>query len=109
MSVRVVITSPLEDELVAAIRAVDEQLDVVYERDLLAPTRFASDHPPPTLGAPGARERWDELLDGAEVLFDFGPLELATSLATRPRLRWIQGTSAGVGGLVERVGLRDSR
>jgi phosphoglycerate dehydrogenase-like enzyme len=108
VSVRVVITSPLEDELVDVIRSADEHLDVVHERQLLAPIRYASDHPLPTLDAPGSRERWEQLLDEAEVLFDFGPLELATSLAARPRLRWIQGTSAGVGGLVDRMGLRTS-
>ena len=108
MSVRVVITSPLEDELVDAIRATDERLEVVHERELLAPTRYASDHPLPTLDADGSRERWEELLDEAEILFDFGPLELAPSLAGRPSLRWIQGTSAGVGGLVDRIGLRES-
>ena len=40
------------------------------------------------------------------MLFDFGPLELAPTLASRPSLRWIQATSAGVGRLVERIGLR---
>ena len=108
MSVRLVITSPLEEELVDLIRATDERLDVVNDGELLAPTRYASDHPLPTLEAAGSRERWEQLLDEAEILFDFGPLELAPSLAARPRLRWIQGTSAGVGGLVERIGLRDS-
>jgi phosphoglycerate dehydrogenase-like enzyme len=108
VSVRVVITSPLEAELVQAIRSTDGRLDVVHERDLLVPIRYPSDHPLPTLDAPGSRERWERLLDEAEVLFDFGPLELAPSLAARPRLRWIQGTSAGVGGLVDRIGLRGS-
>jgi len=42
------------------------------------------------------------------VLFDFGPIELAPTLAARPRLRWIQATSAGVGKLAERVGLTES-
>ncbi len=107
-SVRLVITSPLQDELVAAIRATDGRLDVVHEPDLLAPTRYASDHPLPTLDGRGARERWNALLDEAEVLFDFGPLELAPTLAARPRLRWIQATSAGVGKLAERVGLTES-
>jgi glyoxylate/hydroxypyruvate reductase len=106
--VRLVITSPLPDELVAAIRATDGRLDVVHEHDLLAPTRYASDHPLPVLDERGARERWNALLDEAEVLFDFGPLELAPTLATRPRLRWIQATSAGVGKLAERVGLTES-
>jgi glyoxylate/hydroxypyruvate reductase A len=106
--VRLVITSPLEDDLVDAIRATDDRLDVVYEAELLAPIRYASDHPLPSLEAPGARERWDALLDEAEVLFDFGPLELAPTLASRPRLRWIQATSAGVGRLAQRVGLTSS-
>jgi phosphoglycerate dehydrogenase-like enzyme len=106
--VRLVITSPLEDALVDAIRATDDRLEVAYEAELLAPIRYASDHPLPSLDAPGARERWDALLDEAEVLFDFGPLELAPTLASRPRLRWIQATSAGVGQLARRVGLTSS-
>jgi phosphoglycerate dehydrogenase-like enzyme len=106
--VRLVITSPISDELVARIRATDERLDVVHEPDLLAPARYASDHSLPTLDDPGTRERWNTLLDEAEVLFDFGPLELAPTLAARPRLRWIQGTSAGVGMLAERIGLTKS-
>lgn len=106
--VRLVITSPLPDELVAAIRATDERLDVVHEPGLLAPARYACDHPLPSLDGAGARERWNALLDEAEVLFDFGPPELAPTLAARPRLRWIQATSAGVGKLAERVGLTES-
>jgi phosphoglycerate dehydrogenase-like enzyme len=108
VSVRLVITSPLSDEHVAAIRATDDRLDVVHEPELLAPTRFASDHPLPSLDGAGVRERWEALLDEAEVLFDFGPLELAPTLASRPNLRWIQATSAGVGKLAERVGLTES-
>jgi phosphoglycerate dehydrogenase-like enzyme len=108
MSIRVVITTPLEDDIIAALGAVDSRLDVIYERDLLAPVRYPSDHPFPPIDGDGARERWDALLDSAEVLFDFGPLELARQLRERPRLRWIQATSAGVGRLVERIGLLDS-
>jgi glyoxylate/hydroxypyruvate reductase A len=107
-NVRVVITSPLEHELVAAIRATDERLDVVFEPELLAEAPYASAHPLPTLDEDGARERWEALLDETEILFDFGPLELAPTLASRPRLRWIQATSAGVGGLAARVGLTSS-
>jgi phosphoglycerate dehydrogenase-like enzyme len=107
-NVRVVITSPLEHELVAGIRATDDRLDVVFEPELLAEAPYASAHPLPALDEDGARERWEALLDEAEVLFDFGPLELAPTLASRPRLRWIQATSAGVGGLAARVGLTSS-
>jgi glyoxylate/hydroxypyruvate reductase len=100
---RLVVTSPLEPELVEQIRRVDERVAVTYPEELLAAPRYPSDHP----FAP-ADERWEPLLDEAEILFDFGPIELAPTLGSRERLRWIQGTSAGVGRLVERVGLLDS-
>jgi phosphoglycerate dehydrogenase-like enzyme len=103
---RVVFTSPLEPELVERVRGLD--VEVVYPEELIAPARYPSDHPMPTLDGPDARERWEALLDEAEILWDFGPLELAPSLASRPRLRWIQGTSAGIGRLAERVGLLES-
>ena len=106
--VRLVITSPISDELVARIRATDGRVDVVHEPDLIVPARYASAHPLPSVDEPGARERWNALLEEAEVLFDFGPLELAPTLAARPHLRWIQATSAGVGKLAERVGLTKS-
>ena len=98
-----VVTSPLEDDLVDRIRKVDDRVAVTYPEELLAAPRYPSDHP----FAP-VDDRWQPLLDEAEILFDFGPLEFAPTLASRPRLRWIQGTSAGVGRLVERVGLVES-
>jgi glyoxylate/hydroxypyruvate reductase A len=101
---RLVVTSPLEPDLVDRIRRVDERVAVTYPQELLAAPRYPSDHP---FAPPDAR--WEPLLDEAEILFDFGPLELAPTLAARERLRWIQGTSAGVGRLVERVGLIDSK
>ena len=103
MSHRLVVTTPLEHELVGRIRAVDASLDVAYPDELLAAPRYASDHP-----FPAPDPRWEELLGTAEILFDFGPLELAPTLASRPQLRWIQGTSAGVGRFVERIGLLES-
>jgi phosphoglycerate dehydrogenase-like enzyme len=106
--VRVVVTSPLEENLIDRVRDVDARLDVSVPSDLLARPSYPSDHPLPALDGGGVRERWETLLDEAEVLFDFGPLELAPTLAQRPHLRWIQATSAGVGRLVERVGLLES-
>jgi glyoxylate/hydroxypyruvate reductase A len=103
VSVRVVVTSPLEDDLLDRIRAADERIDLVVPHELIAAPEFPSAHP-----FPANDDRWQPLLDSAEVLFDFGPIELAPKLASRPQLRWIQATSAGVGRLAERVGLLDS-
>jgi glyoxylate/hydroxypyruvate reductase A len=107
--VRVVITSPLEPTHVDAIARTDPRLDVVYEHDLIAAPRYASDHPLPEITADGARDRWAAMLATAEVMFDFGPLALADKLASWPRLRWIQASSAGVGQLARTLGLTERR
>ena len=103
-----VFTSPLEPDLVEQVRRAAGDFAVVYPADLLAEPRYPSAHPLPSLDPDGAEERWEELLDRAEILFDFGPLPLAPKLPSRPRLRWIQATSAGVGRYVERAGLLGS-
>jgi glyoxylate/hydroxypyruvate reductase A len=107
--VHVVITSPLSADNIAAIAAVDPRLDVVYEEDLIPAPEYPSAHPLPRLDGPDAERRWIELLQSAEILFDFGPLEIAERLPSWPRLRWIQATSAGVGQLARRVGLTERR
>ena len=45
--VRVVITSPLSPENIAAIAAADPRLDVVYEQDLIPAAEYPSAHPCP--------------------------------------------------------------
>ncbi|HET7172535.1 MAG TPA: D-2-hydroxyacid dehydrogenase [Gaiellales bacterium] len=108
-AVRVVITSPLSGENVAAIAAADPRLDVVYPDELIPAPAYPSAHPLPTLDVPDAEQRWVELLESAEILFDFGPLAMADRLPAWPRLRWIQATSAGVGQLAKRAGLTQRR
>jgi len=107
-SVRVVITSPLDDSLIQAIAATDPRLDVVYERDLVPVPRYPADHTLPSIASPRARARWERLLEEADVLFDFGPRDLTERLPSWPRLRWIQATSAGVGQFAVRTGLTRS-
>lgn len=107
--VRVVITSPLSAGNVAAIAAADPRLDVVYEQDLIPAPEYPSAHPLPEIADARSEQRWVELLESAEILFDFGPLALLDRLPEWPRLRWIQATSAGVGQLARRVGLTERR
>jgi len=87
--VRIVITSPLSAENVAAIAAADPRLDVVYPADLIPAPEYPSAHPLPEVPDAEAERRWAELLESAEILFDFGPLAMAHRLPTWPRLRWI--------------------
>ncbi len=108
-NVRIVITTALENHLVEAIARTDPRLDVVYEAALIPAPRYPADHTLPVAETPEQRARWQELLQGAEVLFDFGPRNMAEQLGTWPNLRWIQATSAGVGQFAARVGLTQSR
>jgi glyoxylate/hydroxypyruvate reductase len=106
MSCEVVIASYLEPELVERIAAAEPRAHVTYEPHLLPAPRFPSDHvgTPPELGA-DELERWRELTAAAEVLFDFDWHEPSTLPERCPRLRWIQATSAGIGGTMSRTGL----
>lgn len=110
MSVRVLIASPLEPELVARIAAVDERLDVVYRPDLLGTTRYIGDHTPPVARTEAQEAEWSALLASAEVLFDVDRPNVRTGLIERaPRLRWIQASSSGVGEWIRRLGLHETQ
>ena len=105
-TVTVLIATPLEAEHAARIAAADERVTVIYEPGLLPVPRFTADHG----GAPrdltaAELAKWAELRSRADVSFDFdwqAPWEMA---ANCPRLRWVQGTSAGLGGFLQRTGL----
>ena len=108
----IVITSPLEAEHVARIRAVaGAATEVVHDAELLPATRFSADHK----GVDGFRRteaqeaRWRQNLARATILWDFptGAPDVA-GLALAPHVRWVQTTSSGVGQQVKGFGLVDS-
>jgi phosphoglycerate dehydrogenase-like enzyme len=106
----ILIASPLEPEPVERIAAAAPgRIAVVYEPELLPVPRYVADHQgrPRTLSA-AQRERWLSHLRAADILFDFDWLAPERLLEHAPRLRWVQGTSAGIGGLLRRTGLIDS-
>jgi len=108
--VPVVIATPLEAELVARLRAVDERLDVRFEPDLLPPTRFPSDHRgvPGFERSPADQERFRRLVEGAEILYGIPgdvPEGLGWAVRTAPGLRFLQATAAGAGEQVRAAGL----
>ena len=107
------IASPLEPEQVERIRAVDpERLEVVYDPDVLPSKRYEADHTGPAdfRRTPEQQARWRAHLGRADILWDFPPRNPDGSggLAYAPNVRWIQGTSSGVGRTVEALGLLDS-
>ena len=107
---KVAIAVPLEPHLVEAIRAVDPQITVLYEPDLLPPERFPADHSgdPNFRRSPDGEERYWKLVNSADVLYGF-PNESAAGfarvVAENPRLRWVHAMAAGAGGAVKASGV----
>jgi phosphoglycerate dehydrogenase-like enzyme len=109
-ALRVLIATPLEPQFAAQIGAVDPRVRVLYEPDLLPQPRYRADHSgvPRPLSAADV-DRWARLREQAEVSFDFDWQDPAQMPRNCPQLRWVQGTSAGIGGLLNRTGLADSK
>src|SRR5690349_10539996 len=105
-TVHVLIATPLEAEHVARIEAADPRVRVLYEPDLLPVPRYPADHggTPRELSAAELR-RWSALRKKADISFDFDWQDPAGVARNCPRLKWVQGTSAGIGGFLERTGL----
>jgi phosphoglycerate dehydrogenase-like enzyme len=58
--------------------------------------------------SPDDEQRWRRHLAEAEVLFDFDYTNAATLGTLIPRVRWVQGTSTGIGQFLRRTGLIDT-
>ena len=105
MTETILVTSYLEPELVDRIRGAWDG-DVLYDAELVPRPRYVADHggTKPVLDAAG-EERWRGLLERAEICFDFDWWQPDRLRENCPKLRWIQATSAGIGGYVQRLGL----
>lgn len=110
MTITAVICSPLSAEVADRIqREAPDGVAVVYRPDLVPPPRYTCDHvgDPSFRRTPEQEAEWRGILRDAEITWDFpesgddGPTTLT------PGLKWIQGTSAGVGARVRRLGLHD--
>jgi phosphoglycerate dehydrogenase-like enzyme len=106
----VMLTSPLESEHVERIAsAFPDRAEVICRPDLMPEPRYVADHGDPAWRRNPTQEReWHGLLRQAEVLLDFPQHETRPLLEVAPKLRWVQTTSAGVGLLVQRLGLQES-
>ncbi len=105
-TVSVLVATPLEPEHAARIEAADPRVSVLYEPGLLPVPRYPADHTgvPRALSA-AQLDRWSALRRQADISFDFDWQAPADMPRHCPRLRWVQGTSAGIGGFLERTGL----
>ena len=102
----IVIGSYLEEEHVQRIAAAEAAGRVIYEPELLPVPRYRCDHTGPRRDlSPADLDRWRALGAEAEVYFDFDWLDPGQMPERSPKLRWIQATSAGIGGFMQRTGL----
>jgi phosphoglycerate dehydrogenase-like enzyme len=106
----VTIACPLAPELVATIGAVPGVDEVLFDPALLPEPRFPNDHngdPSFALDA-ASQARFDAMIARADVLFCY-PRESASGLASALQIgthvRFVQGTSAGMGAHVWRAAL----
>jgi D-2-hydroxyacid dehydrogenase (NADP+) len=81
----ILITVPLDENLVSSITGIDRRIRVTNIFDLMMAE---------LKGEASARQKQDSLLAGAEIIYGFGlPAEV---IKRAPKLKWIQTTSAGV-------------
>lgn len=97
---RMVLATPLPEELCVMFEALAPRVDLVRDHALLPPMRHAGDHDgdPAWRRTTEQQERFDELVDSAEALYgipDVSPSALARTVAANPRLRWVQTMAAG--------------
>jgi phosphoglycerate dehydrogenase-like enzyme len=106
----VLIATPVEDELVERIRGSVPDLEVLHDATLLPPPRYPSDHAgePTFRRDPDGQRRFDSWLDRAEVTLGVPgetPEALRDLVRRADKLRWVQGTAAGMGQQVRAAGL----
>ncbi|MCE3550946.1 D-2-hydroxyacid dehydrogenase [Pseudonocardia sp. RS11V-5] len=107
---RVVASTPLEEDLVAEIVRAEPRVDIVRDGSLLPPQRFAGDHSgdPAFRRTPAQQRAFEELVDSADALYgvpDEQPAALARTVRANPGLRWVHTMPAGGGSQVKAAGL----
>ena len=106
----VVIASFFEEEYIERIRSVDENLQVLYNEELVPPPRWPGDHvgPEDWDRTPEEDEEFKKMLAEAEVLYDFPRKHIRDLVEVAPNLRWVQGSMAGAGEVAQKAGLQDT-
>ena len=100
----VLIASYLEPELVEQIRREVPQVTVHYHPELIGKPRYIADHSSLPERTEAQEQQWRDLLQNADILFDFDHSHRNDLAQFTPNLKWIQATSAGIGQFVKRIG-----
>jgi phosphoglycerate dehydrogenase-like enzyme len=103
---RVVVATPLSEELCGMIERAEPRIELVRDQSLLPPMRHPADfHGDPAFRrSPEQQQRFEAMIDDADVLYgipDVDPAALKRAVENNPRLRWVQVMAAGGGGQVK--------
>ncbi len=106
---KLLITTYLESEYVERIQAVSNQVEVINKPEWLPAPRYKNDHyseiNPRTVEM---EKEWHTLLKSADILFDFDRTNLESLPELLQSTKWIQGSSAGIGQMMEKYGFNES-
>ena len=108
---RVVVATPLSEELCQLIERAEPRIELVRDQALLPPMRRPADYrgDPAFRRTAGQQADFERMLDSADVLFgipDVNPAALRRTVEANPGLRWVQVMAAGGGSQVKSAGLR---
>lgn len=97
---RMVLATPLPEELCLHFEALAPEVDFVRDHQLLPPMRHPGDHDgdPAWTRTPEGQVRFEALVDSADALYgipDVSPSALARTVSANPRLQWVQTMAAG--------------
>jgi phosphoglycerate dehydrogenase-like enzyme len=107
---RVVVATPISEELCVSIERLEPRIELVRDHSLLPPMRFVADHAgdPAFARTPEQQARFEALIDTADVLYgipELSPVALKRAVDANPRLRWVQTMAAGGGSQVKAAAL----
>jgi phosphoglycerate dehydrogenase-like enzyme len=111
---RVVVATPLSEELCQLIEEREPRLELIRDQGLLPPQRHAGDHDgdPDFTRTPEQRAAFDALVDSADALYglpDNSSRALARTAAANARLKWVHTMPAGGGAQVKAAHLDDDQ
>ena len=109
-ALRVVVATPLPEELCRLVEQRVPGVELVRDQALLPPQRWPADFAgdPSFVRTADEQGRFEALLASAHVLYgipDTDPAALARTVAANPELRWVQIMAAGGGAQVRAAGL----
>ena len=107
---RVVVASPLSEELCRLIEEREPRIELIRDQALYPPMRHPADFTgdPDFARTPDQQRAFEEMLDSADVLYgipDVDPAALRRTVDANPGLRWVHTMAAGGGGTVKAAGL----